>query len=272
MVSRGGGSIGVFAAPERRRALLDEMIRFQVLLASAKQAGYERDPEVQSETEHLVAGKFRAERIDSQLADVRVGEDEIEHYFHEHVAEFTVPEAAHAAVLYFAWTSTTPEERRQDITRRAEAVRAEALTQSERTFGALAVRSDDQATRYIGGDIGWVPLGQKDSRWEPAVLDTIFALAKAGELAPPLTTSSGTYLIKLIEEKKQTQTRPLDEVRADILHQLVNQKRQQLTEQLYAEAQQRLHVEVNEARLRAIEVPREAVAQKDDKPPALPPG
>jgi len=273
MVSRGGASIGVFAEPERRRALLEEMIRFQVLLASAKQAGFEHDPDVQAEAEHYLAGKFRAERIDSQLDVVTASEEEVERYFQEHIGEFTIPESAHAAVLHFAWTSTTPEAARRAITERAEAVRAEALTQTDRTFGALALKSDDQATRYLGGDIGWLPRGQKDSRWESAVIETIFALAKAGELAPPLTTDKGIYLVKLIEAKKPAETRPLDEVRSDIMHQLVNEKREQLSKQLYAEAQQRLHVEVNEARLRSLEVPQSTVAQeKDQQPPALPPG
>lgn len=272
MVRRSGGAVGIFASPERRRALLDEMIRFQVLLASARQAGYEHDPEVRADAERALAGKFRAEHIDPRLADVSVSDDEVERYFRAHLADYTTPASAHAAVLYFAWTPTTPEERRRTITERAEAARVAALAQTEPTFGPLAVGSDDQATRYVGGDIGWVVAGQKDSRWEPAVLDSIFALSQPRELAPPLITTRGIYVIKLVEAKKPAAARPLDEVRPVIEQQLVAEKRLRLADQLYAEAQRRLRVEVNEARLQAIEVPRDAVAQQEDKPPALPPG
>ena len=44
MARRGGEA--AFAAPAQRRALLDEMIRVQVLAANAQKEGYADDPEV----------------------------------------------------------------------------------------------------------------------------------------------------------------------------------------------------------------------------------
>jgi len=272
MQRRSGGSMGVFAALERRRALLDEMIQFQVLLANAKRAGYDRDPELRSTTERMVAGKYRSEHIDPYLAEVSVSDTEIESYYQQHIAQFTVPEKAHAALVYVAWNPTTSAQRRAELIAKADSLRKQAEALSEPTFGALAVQSNDQATRYFGGDIGWLVRGKNESQWETAVVDAIFALNEPGQLAPPLQTEQGIYIIKLIEPKKPAAARPLEEVRTAIAQRMLSEKRQRRSDELYADAQHGLRIEVNEARLRGLEIPRAAVTKQEDKPPALPPG
>lgn len=271
-VKRRGG-VTSFRQIEHRRALLDDMIEEAVLIANARRAGYDRDPDVRREMGRILSGRYRQERIDAELNEVKVTERELRDFYEANPRPFTTPEAAHAALIFFAIQSTDSPERRQKMTELANEVRAAAEKQNATShFGALAVQnSHDQASRYRGGDIGWVARGQKDSRWEPAVLDAIFALVEPGALTPVIAGERGLYVIRLLERRAAT-ARPLDEVAGTIRQQLRAEKRRRRSEELYAAAAARLQIEVNEQRLTDLDFPRAEMAERRNVPPPVPNG
>jgi len=268
MKRRGGAKS--FATADARRGLLDDMVRVEVLAANARARGYLEEYGVRRDFEHILAGRYRQEEIEPQLAQVEVSDDEAAAYYHANPQRFTVPAAAHAALIYFEIRRHVSEEFIAEIRERAEQVHAEAAQQEGAThFGALAVKhSDDQATRYLGGDIAWVEAGQTDSRWDPAVIAAIFSLEAPGELAPVVQAPNGLYVIRLLEKKAES-LRPLADVAAAIKHQLLAEKRRRRGDELHAAAASRVQVEVHEDRLPAAAEPDRAPEGRPG-PPAVP--
>jgi peptidylprolyl isomerase len=268
---RGGGAN--FASREARRQLLDDMIRLEVLTANARRSGYDEDPSVRREIKYVLAGKYRQEHLETELANVSVDDDEVADFYRRNEDRFVVPGAVHVAVLYFEHPVTASDEARSVVLERAAQVRAEAQKQlGNEHFGALAVsHSDDQASRYRGGDVGWLPEGQVDGRFDDAVSRAAFALAEPGDLSQPVATSRGVYLIRLLD-RREAAIRPLQEVADEIRQRVLAAKREQVSRRIYDSATANVRVHVDEESFAAVDLPESVVVEHARRPPPLPQG
>jgi parvulin-like peptidyl-prolyl isomerase len=254
------GAEAAFANPQQRRALLDEMIRVEVLASNAQKAGYGDDPEVKREIDQLLAEKYQRANIDEPLADLQVTDGDIEDYYRSHIGSFTTPEAAHAAVIAIAVPGNATDDEKQALQERAQHVRELALAKpGAPSFAELAAQySDDADTRSQGGDIGWVGEGQENPRWEQPVMKAVFDLDNPGQVSPVIATASGLYIVKLLEDQPAS-VRPLSEVRTRIRQLCIREERQHRAAKLYAAALANVQVSVNEAGVAAMEATEQAV-------------
>lgn len=237
------------------RSVLDDMIELEMLAAAARRSGYADDAEVRRDVKHALAGRYRTDTIEAALSDITVDNVEIAAYYDANLAQFTLAEAAHAAIVFLAAPAAGSQERREAAEAKAEELRREVearVAPAESHFGPLAVRhSDDQASRYRGGDVGWLEKGQEDSRFEPAVLDAMFALEQPGQIAPVIATEAGFYVVKLLE-KKPERARPLAKVAEDIRGRLLRERRAERERELRDRAVAGVEVRVNENQIAAL--------------------
>lgn len=254
------GAEAAISTAQQRRALLDEMIRVEVLASNALKAGYGDDPGVKRAIDQLLADKYQRANIDEPLADLQVTDGDIEDYYRANIAQFTTPEAAHGAVISIAVPANATEDAKQALQERAEHVRELALAKpGAPNFAELAAQnSDDADTRAQGGDIGWVSEGQENPRWEQPVMKALFDLDNPGQVSPIIATASGFYIVKLLEDQPAS-VRPLSEVRTRIGQLLIREERQHRAAKLYATALANVQVSVNEAGIAAMEATEQTV-------------
>lgn len=263
---------GLFATEEQKQALLDDMVRSEVLYAAARKAGYDQDPEILVQFKRLIANKFMQDHLEPKLAELTVSEAEVEAYYNKHQADFVTPKKVRAALIRISVPAAASEEKKSELLDRVKAARAEALEHSQGTpsFGAVAVTySDDQATRYRGGDIGWIQEKKSRSRWDDEVMAALFSLTKVGEISPVITTTSGHYLVKLMEVRESA-PRSLAEVKGWISHTILNDKKKQSVDDFYKDLGKRVSVTVKEERVASIKPPADKSSSKPMAPPALP--
>jgi parvulin-like peptidyl-prolyl isomerase len=252
-----------------KEELLQEMIRFESLLAQARAAGVDRNPEVAAAFNRMVVGKFQEEQLDRRgLDSIPVSEAEVQAFYENHPERFTSPAQVRLGMTFCRASAKATPEKRQQLRQEAEALWNQASQAGDDGFRQLArQRSDDQATRYAGGDTGWFVPGQTVSRWEPEVIKAALALAQPGDLAPLVETGSGFYIVKLLGTQPASQ-RPLAEVRDGIVYQLRMEKAQQLRQKFFEEMQAGLAIEINRAALDAV--PDRAMQTATSQPPSLP--
>ncbi len=77
MMRRGGHLPGQYATVEQRRELLEAMIDHRALVAAARAAGYDRDPEVVAIFERAMVERFRQDRLDPESAAAEVSDQEV---------------------------------------------------------------------------------------------------------------------------------------------------------------------------------------------------
>ncbi|MDA1277127.1 MAG: peptidylprolyl isomerase [Verrucomicrobia bacterium] len=160
----------------------------------------------------------------------------------------------------------------QEALDRATNLREQAVSEalSSPHFGLLAQKhSDDQATRYLGGDCGWVTRDSAEARWEPEVLAAVFELTQPGEITPVIRISAGFFFGKLIERKDE-ETAPLAMVRDRIKHQLLSEKRKKAEREFDRMQRVGVDVSINEKLLTEIRVPKRLARNNDSTLPPSP--
>lgn len=260
----------VQSAAEKEQ-LLAEMIQLEILFAKAKAAGVDRDAKLLDQFKRMVVAQFEeAERQKIPLpTQPELGE--IEAYYAAHRGRFAIPEKIHIAILFLKVPQKAAAEQVTKAYETALALRHQALDAagSRADFGLLAQEhSEDQATRYRGGDCGWITRETSKFGWDRSVIDALFELDKPGEITAVIRGSEGYYIGKLID-KKPAAVAPFDAVRERIEHQLIAAKQKQAREQFLERQREGLAVSINHDLLRKIETPR-SLALTGENVPSMP--
>ncbi len=261
-----------YSTQEQREALLEKKVNFEMLYAAAIREGYDQDPEIQDRVRRLIAGKFREDQLESKLTGLTVAEKEIEDFYANNKQEFISPGKVKAAVIKITKPANASKEKKTELFEKAKFAREESLNLPAETvsFGSVAVKySDHQATRYRGGDVGWLHYGKGDSRWEKEVMDALFSLSKPGEISPIIEASKGYYIVKFIDGKEES-VRPLSSVRDKIYYQILTRKKKEAQGEFYKGLKEKVEVKIFTDRLNNIKIPEAIMKEKDKKPPTMP--
>ena len=140
---------------------------------------------------------------------IAVDASKVEQYYHDNMSQFNVPERRHARHILLQATDNDSAEHLQEQAAKAEEIRKRA--QNGEDFSALAREYSEGPSKDSGGDLGFFAAGQM----VPAFDQAVFSM-QPGEISDVVKTQFGYHII-LLEEIQQAQTRPLEEVKAEII-------------------------------------------------------
>ena len=139
----------------------------------------------------------------------------MERYYNENIELYSTPEQIRASHILFK----TAGKKDDEVKAKAEQVLKEVKAGGD--FAALAKKySEDEASAKQGGDLDFFPKGKMVPEFDEAA----FKL-NPGEVSDVVKTPTGFHIIK-VTDKKPAATRPLDEVRPQIVDQLAWEKAQ----------------------------------------------
>lgn len=252
-----------------KQAVLDDLIREKVLLSKARAAGIDKDSELVRRWERMVVAKYETVHKPDAGKQRAPSSAEVEQYYQAHAADYHRPERVRVALIQIKGSAKATEQKRAELRARAETIFTLAQ-RPDANFAELArLHSEDRATRYTGGDGGWIERGQTPPSWPKELADTAFTLPTTGAIAPLVEAGGSFYIVKLID-RQAAGVRPLAEVRDRIVHQLKEQQRLANEERFYAEQKAGLNIEINQTALQAVPLPASAVARAQGAPPSLP--
>lgn len=240
----------------QKAALLEEMIRFEALYQSALRAGCDKDPEIAANLKRMIVGKYQ-EGLLAKTTKLPVSEAEISEFYRNHQDQFGTPERVRVALIEFRVPRTATAEKRAEAARKAAAVLAEAkgAPAADGTFGSLAqTYSEDQASRYRGGDVGWLTTGVTNSAWPVSLSEAVFKLLNPGDFGPVVSTPSAFYLVRLTE-RQPADVRPLEMVKDGVIYLAAREKERKQQEEIYRELMRGLRIQTNQAVLESIRMP-----------------
>jgi len=231
--SRRGGT------PPSYAAVLEEMIHRQALVNQAMVHGLHEDPELRRAWQNLLIAAFKERELEPRLEQIQVDAREVENL----AAQARATAAANpiiqsrVALLFQPVHRSMSEARQAEArTRLAEAaLKAKELPASELSFGALAIDfSEDQATRFKGGDLGWLDHSPGRHSYPSNLLSAVFSLEQKGEIIGPIEASEGYYLVRLMDRRSGNgalvQTDPA------VLSHTIHLQRRKAVEQEFLEA------------------------------------
>ncbi len=265
--------------PEKA-VLIDDMLGRMAALARAKEAKLQTDPETKREMENILIGKLRAQELETLLNNLTVTEQELQAAYAAGTEKFSRPAKVRLALLHLTGDPKMSEGKRAELrTQMEEGLKkaAAAPTTGGRGgaamgFGTVAVDySDDQVSRYRGGDIGWLDAGVFSYRWPKAVLEAGYALEK-GATSGIIETDNGVFVV-MKTDFRDGATSSFAEAKTALSRDLLAKKRAD-TEAAFLAANRTLsHAQIKADVLATVTIPTtpaKHVPTGAEPPPALP--
>lgn len=148
--------------------------------------------------------ELRLEELASQVVPT---DSDLRKLYDENAAMYVSEEARRARSIIIGVEEGEDE---AEALKNAEAVVAEARTGKD--FAELARKhSTDVTTASQGGDLGFLT---RDELQDPTIAETLFSM-NVGDVSQPIKTQFGYHILKL-EEIQARQSRPFEEVRAEL--------------------------------------------------------
>lgn len=267
------------AMPDKE-TLLSELIEHEALVQRARGEGLDKDPQLVREMENLLIGKLLERELARRIDAVTISSNEVKAEYEASLARYSQPPKSRLAILFLEANSKSSESKRAETRDRVAEARRRYLENPEATrgvsavpgFGALAIHySDDQASRYRGGDIGWLDGSPVNGRLPKAVIDAGLKLEK-GALSDVLETDAGYFLVMKTDARPGSVT-PLEKVEASLRQAVLLKKRRELDESFRHEAIRLAGVTINSNQLKAVELPmapRAVASNAEAGPPSFP--
>jgi len=246
-----------FGTPQGMIDFLQRMVDEEVLYQAAKQRGYDRDPEVTKVVDAVKRRSMIQTFYQKELeAAVQIPDADVQKYYDEHGEQFQ-----QRAKIKFRHVMTNTK---------VEAERARKRLLGGEDFAVVAREmSTDVSTKGAGGLTGSVALGQGLAKlgMDPGFIERLFQW-KPGEVTEPLKSEKGWHVIR-IEEKLEARTKPLEEVKEDIVNSLKPAKVRELYDKTLEDLKKKYRATINEKLLRPQARSEEelfTLAQQTDDP------
>ncbi|MCX7562780.1 peptidyl-prolyl cis-trans isomerase [Xanthomonadaceae bacterium XH05] len=275
MRRRGGERPGQFQELEQKRQLLDDLVYRAVLVKAAERAGVTAQPELRRAVDQLIANRYLQDTLRQTQRELNVSDDEVRAFYDKSADEYSVPARKRVAMLKISVSPDAGEPAWNEALAKMRDARTQAqkLDAGVPHFGPLARDfSDDPASRYRGGVIGWIAEGRSDRySHDRAVIDATRALDEPGSLSDVLRGQDGVYLVRLVESEPR-QTRSFDQLAAGIRQRLMQQRLAESEQQFRQRLMREVGVEVRESVLAAISPlgPPGQIPSQPQQPPAMP--
>lgn len=216
-----------YNSPERRRELLDQMVRFELFAQEADRRGFDDLPEVQRTRKQVLIRRFLKQEFEDRIRLEDVSDQDVAAYFESHHDEFNKPEQVRASHIVFSSQATAQRVLRQIL----------ASPSDMRLFRQLAEQHNtDPATRDRFGDIGFFSRTAERQADEPEVppevAEVAFSMDTIGTVHPELVHSSQGFHIVKITGRRAPLHRTLEEASRPIRHRLWRERREQAVEDL----------------------------------------
>ena len=212
------------------RLVRSELMR-KAVLNEAKHKGWDKRQELQPLIERardqVIVSSFVANV--ARPGDGYPSEEEIKQFYELNKAQLVAPAQFLLAQIFLPATDST-DKAKADEARKKIAELSAKLGKSGADFAKVAKESSaHRESSEKGGELGWV----SEEKMVPEIRRAVSAMSK-GEVSPPIKSSAGWHLIKLLD-KKPAATRPLADIRPSLIGAMRNRKAQDL-ERTYLEA------------------------------------
>ncbi len=238
-----------YTSPERRRELLDELVKFELLAREASRRGLDSTDEVMSTKKQVMIQQMMKSEFEDKVKLSDITDQEIEAYYNAHPQEYNKPAQVRASQILIKDEAKAKKVLKQVLDAKDD----------NKVFRELAATvSEDPVTAPRFGDLQFFSQPSERIEGDPAVPDAVataaFTLTEVGQIYPQLVKSNeGFHIVKLTGRRKEL-ARTLDQARRPIQHKLWREKREAMIESFVKSLRDKAKVEENLAMLDQLKV------------------
>jgi parvulin-like peptidyl-prolyl isomerase len=244
-----------YQSPERRKQLLDEIIKAELLAEEARRRGLDKQPETKNRIRQILREDLLRKVRGAVPPPSKITEREAREFYDKHREDFRDPERRRVAHIVL------------DDRAKAAAVLAEAKRASPQDWGRLVAKhSLDKPPQQskstpleLAGDLGIVgPPGvaKGDNPRVPEPLrKAVFEIDKVGGVHAQLVEADGKIHIVRMTGKTDARDRTFKEAERTIRVQILQDRLKQAEKKLETELRGRFPVKIDEKALDKVELP-----------------
>lgn len=256
---------------ERKKELLENIVRSELLAQEALRRGFLDDPEVQSTLKKVLVQKLMKAEFEHTDGNP-IAESELRAFYDANLSDYVKPERVRASHVFL--TAPKGSENRAKVKAEAQKLlaeiqRAEGAGPGRSIFADKAgERSDDLTTKTTGGDLLFRTHEELTTLWGEEVAKASFSLETIGQVGPLVETDQGFHLIKLAGRQNALE-RSFEQVKGQIQNRLFREQRTKAFEDFVAGLKASAHIEIDEAALTQLSVGADQPANPVVDLPAL---
>lgn len=252
-----------YQSPERRKQLLQEMIRVELLAVEAKARGLDKKPETQERLRQILRDELLRRARADLPTPAEIPEQDVRAWYDAHKDDYHEPERRRAAVI--ALDDEAKAKKVLELARKATPAEWGKLV---REHSLDPARDAAGSPLELAGDLGIVSgPGEKkgeNPRVPGAVRESLFKLGKIGDVAAELAREGGRFYVVRLTGRTEARDRSYAEAERTIRVSLVQDRLDAAEKKLEAELRQRYPVKVDDAALARVTL----VAPSSDAPTA----
>jgi peptidyl-prolyl cis-trans isomerase C len=202
--------------PELRKAVLEELVRREVLTQESIKKGFDKKPEVQGQVDLARQGVLIGAYLNDYVKTHPITEEQVKKEYEEIKAKLGNKEYKARHVLV---------EKEEDAKAIIEKLKAGAKIED------LAKESKDPGSKERGGDLGWA----NPASFVPPFSAAMTKLEKGKFTETPVKSDFGWHVIQL-EDTRELKLPPIEEAKGQIGQQLQQRQVQKHIDELRAKA------------------------------------
>ncbi len=232
-----------YSTIEKKKELLDSLVRYDVLAIEARKRGYERDPEVLRVAKDKMVRLFLQQEVLEKVKPSDVPEADVEKFYREHATDYVRPETVRISQIL--------------VKDRGKALKVLAAVKAAPKSDMKAFRdlvdqySEDADSKPRGGDL--TQFDRATTQHPQSVVAAAFALKNVGDVSDLVHTDMGFAVLKLTD-KRPAVSRSLEEAKPEIQRRLLEELRTKRKKELVEEARQTVKVEIFEDQLGKLDL------------------
>jgi peptidyl-prolyl cis-trans isomerase C len=232
-----------YSSPEKKKELLDSLVRYQVLALEARKRGYDRDPEVVRIAKDKMVRLFTQQEIFDKVKASDVSDAEVEKYYKDHAGDYQRAETVRVSQILV----------KAPLKAAKALAEAKALPKTDmKSFRDLVAKySEDADSKQRGGDL--LQFDAKTTLYPAAVVTAAFGLKEIGDVSDLVSTPQGMAILKLTEHRPAL-SRSLDDSKVEIQRRLLDELRNKKKKEFVDEARQRVKIEIFEDELAKLDL------------------
>ena len=241
-----------YQSPERRRLLLDEIIRVEVLADEARRRGLDREPETAERVRQVLRDELLRRLRESLPGPEAIPEAEVRAYYEAHRGDFEEPERRRVAAIALGSRAA------------AERVLADAKRASAGEWGKLVALhgstkpagSEASAPMELAGDLGIVSLGRPgdNPKVPEPVARAVFEITAVGGVHEEVVEALGKFHVVRLLGRTEARSRGFADAERSIRVSLVQARIRAAEAELEQQLRERYPVKVDDAALAQVQV------------------
>jgi len=231
---------------ERKKELLEALIRNELLAQEAQREGLDKSPAVRDATKRAMIQELIKKQLDEKMSGADISDGELKAFYDAHLDDY---------VNHIFLTAKDAKEKAQAKAKGAallKDIQAREKKGEVNAFQAAAIKeSKDPLSAPMGGDLRFLSKDELTRSHGAELANAAFDLKNPGEVAGPLETAAGVELVKL-QVKTVALNRSFDESKETVRGRMARERRSRQYDDFVKRLREQGKVSIDEVELAKV--------------------